>query len=93
MAKTISPIVPSVGTLSAVADPAVRRALQPLLGAHNIQTGATNDRLVSEAEIAGLAPDAGLKVTGSPETATKTSTGKYLQISVGNETYYLALFK
>lgn len=93
MAKIISPIVPSVGTLSAVADPAVRRALQPLLGAHNIQTGATNDRLVSEAEIAGLAPDAGLKVTGSPEVATKTSTGKYLQISVGNETYYLALFK
>lgn len=92
MAKLISPTVPSVGTLTAVADPAVRRALQPLLGTHNVQTGATQDRLVSQAELEVLPNDAGLTVTGAPVTATKTATGKFLQVSVGNEVYYLALF-
>ena len=92
MAKMIAPTTPGIGTLSGVADPAVRRALQPLLSAHNVHTGVTQDRLVSEVELAGPAPGAGLRVTGAPVTATKTATGKFLQVAVGNETYYLALF-
>lgn len=55
MAKQISSPVPAPAPVTGVQDPAVRRALQDLIDAHNTRNGQTKERFLTEDDIKQLA--------------------------------------
>lgn len=74
MAKYVNPPVPGVGPLSAIEDPAVRRAMQPLVDAHNARNGQTDQAFVTKrdlkSEVASLLASLGISTaTNEPGAA------------------------
>lgn len=55
MSKQVSAPVPAMAPITGVQDPAVRRAIQGLIDAHNTRNGQTRERFLTEADIDQLA--------------------------------------
>ena len=70
MGKVIIPRVPSIGTVTGVADSAARQILQPLVDAHNTRNGDTEARFVTALELSER-----LAATSQQTTAVTSSTG------------------
>ena len=70
MGKVIIPRVPSIGTVTGVADSAARQILQPLVDAHNTRNGDTEARFVTALELSER-----LAATSQQTTAGTLSTG------------------